>query len=82
MRLEQDLLQRIENKDKDSLTEIYDCYIQYIYRLLTSRIDDSSRVEKIIKELFEDIWNDPQSYSHGKYFSSTLTKKCLILIRE
>ncbi|WP_226659113.1 hypothetical protein [Pseudalkalibacillus hwajinpoensis] len=75
------IIQRLIEKDEDSLKELYDTYHRHLSHLLTNTGTDSSDHEKIMTKLFCLIWSSPTILTKDKHLSVALTKLCLKLIK-
>ena len=81
MQNQKQIIQRLVEKDHNSLNELYDTYILHISRLLTNSGTDPNDHEKIITHLFHTIWSSPSILTKEKHLSIALTKLCLKLTK-
>ncbi|MCA0992083.1 hypothetical protein [Pseudalkalibacillus hwajinpoensis] len=79
MKTQKQIIQRLVEKDQNSLNELYDTYIFHLSRLLTNSGTDPNDHEQIITHLFHMIWSSPSILSQEKHFSIAITKLCLTL---
>lgn len=73
------VIQRMINKDRDCLNELYDRHIHHIQRVMSTSSLDSIDQEKIITQLFCTIWSSPEIFNNEKHISVAITKLCLAL---
>ena len=81
MQNQQQIIQRLVQRDKDALNELYDMYHLHLSRLLTNTGTDSIHHEKILIQLFRTIWSSPMILNKEKHLSVAMTKLCLKLIK-
>jgi hypothetical protein len=82
METQKQIIQRLVEKDQNSLNELYDTYILHLSRLLTNSGTDPNDHEKIITHLFRTIWTSPSILSNEKHLSIAITKLCLTLTKS
>lgn len=75
------IIQRLVEKDKDSLNELYDTYHRHLSILLTKTGTDPINHERIMMQVFQLIWSSPTILSKDKHLSVAITKLCLTLIK-
>ncbi len=75
------IIQRLVEKDKDSLNELYDTYILHILHILKKTGIEPHNHEKMITQLFHMIWSSPMILSKEKRISVAITKLCLKLTK-
>lgn len=63
---QKDLVELIYKKDENSFTVLYDLYSKSLFGIISSRVKDNEKAEKILTEVFEDVWNSIDSYSESK----------------
>lgn len=76
------VIQRLINKDRDCLNELYDNYIDHIQRMLAKYDIDPIDHEKIITQLFRSVWSSPDILYKEKHISVSITKLCLTLTKS
>lgn len=81
MHNQQTMIQRLVDKDKDSLNELYDTYHRHLSHLLTKTGTDPTNHERIMTQLFQLIWSSPTILMKEKHLSVAITKLCLTLIK-
>lgn len=84
---DQELMQRIKNRDEEALKQLYDRYERPIYSFAYRMVRDAMMAEEVVQELFLRIWNAAERYegSNGKLTSwmFTLTRNITIdLLRK
>ncbi|WP_166000439.1 hypothetical protein [Bacillus sp. Cs-700] len=82
MQNQKQIIQRLVEKDHNSLNELYDTYILHLSHVLTNSGTDPNDHEKIITHLFRMIWSSPNILSKEKHLSIAITKLCLKLIKS
>ncbi|AFS70657.1 MULTISPECIES: hypothetical protein [Exiguobacterium] len=67
MRTDEELFQQIELKNRSALELLYDRYEKSLYLLLTRMLPDEHRIQMTLKQMFHDIWTDPNRFPsiHG-----------------
>lgn len=81
------LYERIRNKEKVALEELYDKYEKILYSFLLKVTSDHEVVEEAIQDVFMKLWQGTGTYdsSKGKFSSWLLTiarNKALDIIRK
>jgi hypothetical protein len=71
------IIQRIVDKEKSALNDLYDRYISYIYQLVKKNVVNLVDTEKVITRIFHIIWNSPESLKAETHMSVAITKLCL-----
>ncbi|HYE59615.1 MAG TPA: hypothetical protein VEA18_00320, partial [Candidatus Kapabacteria bacterium] len=55
---EKKLLYRVQvDHDKDAFGELYDLYVEKIYRFVFFKISDRAETEDVVSEIFLKTWN-------------------------
>ena len=67
MRTDKELFQQIGLKNRPALELLYDRYEKSLYLLLTRMLPDEHRIQVALKQIFYDIWTDPNRFPsmHG-----------------
>ncbi|MDQ0483816.1 hypothetical protein [Guptibacillus hwajinpoensis] len=76
------IIQRLIDKDRDCMNELYDTYIHHIQRMITKSDINPIDHEKIITQLFRAIWSSPEILNKEKHISISITKLCLTLTKS
>ncbi|KMM39376.1 hypothetical protein [Guptibacillus hwajinpoensis] len=76
------VIQRLMDKDRDCMNELYDNYIHHIQRMIAKSDIDPVDHEKIITQLFRAIWSSPEILNKEKHISISITKLCLDLTKS
>lgn len=76
------VIQRLIDKDRDCLNELYDNYIDHIQRMIAKSDIDPIDYEKVITQLFRVIWSSPEILNKEKHISISVTKLCLSLTKS
>lgn len=71
------LLERIQKREPKALEELYHRYSSYLYTLIKRKIDDAHKIISLLKQLFQEIWQNPHHFLQEKYVSISLTKYCM-----
>lgn len=65
------LIDRIKNKDKAALREIYSRFSQAVFNLAFRMLRDREDAEEVVQEIFLQVWNKAQTYERGRGAVST-----------
>ncbi|MCM3595842.1 hypothetical protein M4D55_08625 [Metabacillus idriensis] len=76
MKCENELLTRILQKEAAALELLYDHYEVLLLRVIYSAGSDSIFAEKVLIELFRDIWHNPLKYCQGRFSSAAIVSAC------
>lgn len=74
-------MERIRNKDKSALKEIYEEYISFIYHTVLNIVKNPSDAEDITSEFFIKLWEKADSYKPGsahKGYLATIARNMAI----
>ena len=74
-------MERIRNKDKSALKEIYEEYISFIYHTVLNIVKNPSDAEDITSEFFIKLWAKADSYKPGsahKGYLATIARNMAI----
>ena len=63
------LFSRLQQKDKDAFAEIYDLYIDQIYRFVFFKVGNKEETEDLTSVIFLKTWNYLQENDSSKYTS-------------
>jgi RNA polymerase sigma-70 factor (ECF subfamily) len=59
---DQELLERIGQKDPDALSVLYDRYNKVVFGLLLTMLRDTDNAEDVLQEVFTQVWRKADSY--------------------
>lgn len=76
------LLTRILQKEAAALELLYDQYEVMLLRVIYSSRSDSIFAEKVLNELFRDIWHNPLKYTQGRFAAAAIVSACKEKVRE
>lgn len=76
MKMDHELLASILQKDAAALELLYDRYAGLLYKIVLVSCKDSHLSEKILTELFNDIWHNPLKFSQGTFVSAAIITAC------
>jgi RNA polymerase sigma-70 factor, ECF subfamily len=65
------LIDRIKNKDKAALREIYSRFSQAVFNLAFRMLGDRENAEEVVQDIFLQVWNKAQTYERGRGAVST-----------
>ena len=71
----------ILNGDKQGLRDIYDCYLDYIYRIVYGVVGRKEDAEDITSEFFIKLWQQADKYRRGsghKAYLATIARNMAI----
>lgn len=74
-------MERIRNKDKSALKEIYEAYISFIYHTILNIVKQKEAAEDITSEFFIKLWERADSYKSGnahKGYLATIARNMAI----
>lgn len=57
-----ELIQRISNRDSKALEALYDRYSPVLYTLVKKIVNDKSKTEEVITEIFVNIWQKSSKF--------------------
>lgn len=63
LKSEADLLKEVADNDSSAISALYDKYSSLIYSLLLRLTDDQEKSEKLLPEIFTNIWKQAPSFS-------------------
>lgn len=69
------LLQRIQRRDEQALSKLYDRYASLLYMLTLRIVSSAQEAEDILQEVFLQVWNKSNSYmrERGTVYSWIIT---------
>ncbi|MDR0137625.1 hypothetical protein RFW18_07670 [Metabacillus idriensis] len=82
MKRENMLLTRILQKEGAALELLYDQYEVMLLNVIYSAGIDSIKAEKVLNELFNDIWHNPLKYSEGIFASAAIVSACKEIVKN
>ena len=74
-------MERIRNKDKTALHEVYEAYISFIYHTVLNIVKQRETAEDITSEFFIKLWERADSYKPGgghKGYLATIARNMAI----
>jgi RNA polymerase sigma-70 factor, ECF subfamily len=60
------LIQRIVERDRSALSELYDRYAQIIYSVAYHSLDSTEESESVVMDIFTQIWRNTDRYKSNK----------------
>lgn len=76
MTTDEQLLKRIENKEKRALELMINRYHLLLWRLCWELKSDPVMNEQLITQVFQLLWEEPRTFSGEKKFLFMLIKRC------
>ena len=76
MTTDEQLLNRIEFKDRRAMELVFDRYYLLLWRICWKAQADSFICERLITQVFQQLWNQPQEFSGEKRFILLLVTCC------
>ncbi|MCR5232285.1 MAG: RNA polymerase sigma factor [Lachnospiraceae bacterium] len=58
-------MERMRQKDREALREIYECYIGYVYRIIYDIVRNPQTAEDITSDFFIRLWERSAQYRSG-----------------
>ncbi|ASN03842.1 RNA polymerase sigma factor [Virgibacillus necropolis] len=77
MHIDKLLIERIQKRDTRALEELYDRYSSYLYNLIKRKTNDVKQIISLLKQLFQEIWQNPHHFLQEKYVSIALSNYCM-----
>lgn len=74
-------MERIRQKDKSALREVYEAYISFIYHTVLNIVNQKEAAEDITSEFFIKLWEKADSYKPGnghKGYLATIARNMAI----
>lgn len=68
---DQELIDRIINRDKTAFKEIYSRFSQAVYNLAFRMLGDREDAEEVVQEIFLQVWNKADMYDRARGAVST-----------
>jgi len=63
---QKEIVKLIYKKDESSFAHLYDNYAKSLFGIISSVIKEREEAEKILTEVFEDVWNSLESFVESK----------------
>lgn len=76
MTTDEQLIIRLSNQDRSSLEEIYNRYEKLLWNIVSKTTTETGICEQVITQVFQELWNNPQSFNNGRKLSSMLIERC------
>ena len=77
MTTDEQLIIRLYNQEQQSLADLYDRYSQLLWKISYRTVADDAICEQILREVFQDVWANPEKFNNGKKLSTLLIECCL-----
>lgn len=65
-RHDEDLIRRLQRRDPDAMTELYDRYGRIVYSIILGVVRDAATAEDLVQETFLRVWNRVHAFEAGK----------------
>ncbi|MFN1834525.1 sigma-70 family RNA polymerase sigma factor [Balneola sp. MJW-20] len=65
-RRDRDLMKRIQQRDSEALSELYDLYSRIIYGMILGILRKKEEAEDLLQVIFTQIWNKSDKYTDSK----------------
>ena len=76
MTKDEGLIIGLYNQEQQSLEKLYDRYVQLLWNMAFRLIADETICEDIVRQVFQDVWENPQAFNNGEKLSTSLMKCC------
>lgn len=76
MSIDEQLIHRLEKRDKQALSEIYDRYHLLIWNFAQRNHIDPSVCEKLVQHVFHKLWTSPDEFKNGRQLALLLIECC------
>lgn len=76
MTIDELLMARIQNREQQALSELYDRYIGLLWKISFRSLADQAICEEVVSCVFESIWAEPERFSQGKNLPLTMIECC------
>lgn len=70
------LLALIIQKEQAALEVLYARYEKILLRIIYSATDNADAAERILTNLFREIWQSPQTFTRSPFVSTALIQAC------
>ena len=73
---QKEIVKLIYKKDESSFGHLYDNYAKSLFGIISSVVKEREEAEKILTEVFKDVWNSLESYeeSKGRFYTWLVEK--------
>ncbi|MDX1806018.1 MAG: hypothetical protein R3267_03180 [Paenisporosarcina sp.] len=82
MTTDERLIIRLCNHESQSLDELYDRYVQLLWNMASRKIADETICEDIVRQVFQNIWENPSAFNNEKKLSILLMECCKAKINQ
>lgn len=76
MSIDEQLIHRLEKRDKRALSEIYDRYHLLIWNFAQRNQVDQAVCEKLVQHVFHQLWSSPGEFKNGRQLALLLIECC------
>jgi DNA-directed RNA polymerase specialized sigma24 family protein len=76
MSIDEQLIRRLADRDKQALSEIYDRYHLLIWNFAQRFQAEPAACEKLVQLVFNELWIRPEDFKNGRQLSVMLIKCC------
>ena len=76
MGIDEQLIRRLADRDKQALSEIYDRYHLLVWNFARRLHTDPAACEKLVQHVFNELWTRPEDFKNGRLLAVMLIKCC------
>lgn len=76
MSIDDQLIHRLANRDKQALSEIYDRYHLLVWNFAQRNQTDQAVCEKLVHHVFNHLWARPEEFKNGRRLAVLLIECC------
>lgn len=74
--IDEQLIHRLADRDKQALSEIYDRYHLLVWNFARRVQADPGACEKLVQHVFDELWIRPEDFKNGQQLAVTLIECC------
>lgn len=76
MSIDQQLIRRLANRDKQALSEIYDRYHLLVWNFALRVHTNPAACEKLVQQVFSELWTRPKDFRSKRQLAVMLIECC------
>ena len=80
MGIDEQLIRRLADRDKQALSEIYDRYHLLVWNFARRNQSDQAGCEKLVHYVFNELWARPADFKNGRQLAIALIECCKLKI--
>lgn len=76
MGIDEQLISRLADRDKQALSEIYDRYHLLVWNFARRLQANPADCEKLVEQVFIELWTHPEEFKKGRKLAFVLIEYC------